>query len=894
MESPYVFWGKASKDDPSQYHPLLCHLLDSYSVAQSVWNNYLSFKVKEIIADKLGIGLEDAGRWVPFLVSLHDIGKACPGFQMKNAHRQQIMMDIGFDFYNALSDHRLLTAFLVKEIFSGSDYGIPKLDRRTKATFSNSLGGHHGSYVDSTALMNVSPRDVGAGRWNTERKAVIESLVEISGITMCDTPEVAEKSESIITVFLSGLSSVADWISSSTDFFPYYCSKYVPVGDYHKISEKRADHAIKHLNWESYDIIRERTFLEAFNGISRPFPLQAMVSDLSQELSQSGLVIIEAPMGEGKTEAALYLMETMNRETGRDGAFIALPTQATSNQMFTRMMNYFDERKDEHRINLALIHGQAMLSDDYQRLVVSQSLSEGLEGNLVANEWFNYKKRSLLSPYGVGTIDQALLGVLPVKHFFVRLFGLAGKVVILDEVHAYDVYMSTLLDLLLKWLSALGAKVILLSATLPSVRRRQLIGAFGNESSEPETVYPRITWCSEKGSKSISFQSAAQTDEHRPKRIDIRFIDDKDDALLGILTETISDGGRVAILRNTVNSAQETYRMIKEGLDQTEFQVELLHARYPFLDRKYKEESVIAKFGRKRIPNGGKHILVATQVIEQSLDIDFDMMVSDMAPIDLLIQRSGRVHRHDNKRPLKMKNPCLYIIKPQFDELGVPGFGPSEFVYSRYILLKSYLSIIESKSILIPADIERLVEEVYSESTVGPDVYRLEEEKSRWQSEVEKDRKEAEKKVITPPDYDLPWLATNVILKEDEPTAHRMLQALTRLTRPNVSLICLYNQGDRLSIDKTGEEWLNLDIVPDLAIVKRLLNNAISISDSKVVEYFNERIEVPQSWAKSSLLRNHRPIIFQWDGDNNNFIYTINNKLIILDEDLGLIVENGR
>lgn len=800
---------------------------------------------------------------------------------------------MGFDFYPALSDHRLLTAYLVKELFSGSELNIPNLDRRTKATFYNSLGGHHGNYIDSTAMMNVSPRDAGVGKWKTERDVVIGSLIAISGIAMCATPVVTDKSESIVTVFLSGLSSVADWISSSTDFFPYYSSDYVTVIEYYTISKQQADRAIKHLNWEASGIIEDRTFLEAFTGIIRPFPLQTMVSELSRDLSQSGLVIIEAPMGEGKTEAALYLMERMNRETGREGAFVALPTQATSNQMFTRMVTYFDERNDEHRVNLALIHGQAMLSDDYQRLVVNRSLSEGLEGNLVANEWFNYKKRSLLSTYGVGTIDQALLGVLPVKHFFIRLFGLAGKVVILDEVHAYDVYMSTLLDLLIKWLSALGSKVILLSATLPSVRRRQLIEAFGKELTEHETVYPRITWCSEKGSNSISFQSAAITDEKRPKKIDIRFVDDNDEDLLCLITDIMSDGGRIAILRNTVKSAQETYRMIKQSLDQAEYHVDLLHSRYPFSDRKDKEESIIAKFGRKRIPEGGKHVLVATQIIEQSLDIDFDMMVSEMAPIDLLIQRSGRVHRHCNERPLKVSEPCLYIIKPQFDENGVPGFGPSEFVYSRYILLKSYLSIIECTSISIPLDIERLVEEVYSESTDGPDIYRLEEEKSKWHSMAEEERKEAERKVITPPDYDRPWETTGLILKEDEPAAHRMMQALTRLTRPSVSLICLYDQSGRLSTCKTGEDWLNLDVIPDLATAKRLLNNAISISDIEVVNYFNESIGVPQSWAKSALLRNHRPIIFRWDSDIKNFISKINNKLIILDSDLGFIIEKG-
>ena len=893
MKTPFIFWGKSSKEYPAVFHPLVCHMVDSLNVAESIWKNYLSSQVKEIISERLGISLNDADRWLPFLVSLHDIGKACPGFQNKNPFQEKRIRNEGFDFHSALSDHRLLTAYLVKEMFSSQNDGIPKLDRRTKATIYNSLGGHHGSFVDPTALMNVSPRDVGDKLWSEERRNILQTLIEISGITDCNVPMIPEKSEATIMVFLSGLTSVADWISSSVEFFPYYESNGETIDKYHSISKERARSAIDHLNWTASDNLIDRTFLEAFKEITKPFPLQQMVSELSDELSRSGLVIIEAPMGEGKTEAAFYLMERMNRVSGREGAFIALPTQATSNQIFNRMVSYFNERKDEHRINLALIHGQAMLSDEYQRLIVNQSVNEELEANLIANEWFNYKKRSLLSPFGIGTIDQALLGVLPVKHFFVRLFGLSGKVVILDEVHAYDVYMSTLLDLLLKWLSVLGSKVILLSATLPSSRRRQLIESYAGEYKGNKSSYPRITWCSAEESNSVSFESASKMDKGRPDKIDIEFIDGSDEQLIPFLKEKMSEAGRVAILCNTVKTAQNKYRMIRGLLDKQEFEVELLHARYPFSNRKEKEDSVINKFGRKRFPEGGKHILIATQIIEQSLDIDFDLMISEMAPIDLLIQRSGRIHRHKNERPKGMEAPRLCIIQPEHDDRGVPDFGVSEFVYSRYVLLKSYLSIKDSTAISMPDDIERLVEEVYSDSTDGPETYRMEKEKLEWESEIEINRREAEKKIIKSPDYDLPWDATSVILKEEEPAAHRMMQALTRLTRPNVSLICLYDQGGRLSTDKAGQEKVDLEKIPDLVTAKRLLNNSISISDREVVSYFTENIEVPPAWAKSSLLRNHRAIIMRWSEGHDSFIINFDNKLIIFNEDLGFIVGKG-
>ncbi|GAI17071.1 unnamed protein product, partial [marine sediment metagenome] len=326
-----------------------------------------------------------------------------------------------------------------------------------------------------------------------------------------------------------------------------------------------------------------------------------------------------------------------------------------------------------------------------------------------AAEWFLPRKRGLLAPFGVGTIDQALLSVLQTKHYFVRLFGLAQKTVIIDEVHAYDMYMSTLLESLIAWLHALGSSVILLSATLPDNKRRALVRAYGGE---PEilgsSTYPRITSVSGTVTQSFEFEAS------RYVELCIRHVGDGIDSLIDDLRHTLKDGGCVAIICNTVKRAQQTYAAIKQAGLVSPDELMLLHSRYPFEDRENREMAILRAFGKKGI-RPKRAILVATQIIEQSLDLDFDLMVTDLAPADLVIQRAGRIHRHDNHRPSAMAKPTLWIRMPDTDANGIPDLGASAYVYEPYFLLLSYLQLRDRPAISLPDDIPTIIEKVYSE-----------------------------------------------------------------------------------------------------------------------------------------------------------------------------------
>ena len=354
----------------------------------------------------------------------------------------------------------------------------------------------------------------------------------------------------------------------------------------------------------------------------------------------------------------------------------------------------------------------------------------GRGGDVEAQSWFTAKKRPLLAPFGVGTIDQSLLSVLQTKHWFVRLFGLAGKVVIFDEVHAYDAYMSTILERLLYWLAEVDCTVILLSATLPEAKRIALAKAYSGRNDSEYKRYPRITLArarhypdAETDSSLICAEIPMETS--RPVRL--RFGATDLPTLSARLSSQLAHGGCAAVICNTVDRSIEIYKHLRDRLTDTE--CSLFHARTLQMWRRQREMEVVRKFGKgEKQPDGTysnphrptRAVLVATQVIEQSLDLDFDLMVSEIAPVDLLLQRSGRLHRHLRWRPAGLETP-EFIVLCDAEEAGPPpeSFGKSiEFVYDRYILLRTWLALRGREKLEVPIEIEALVEAVYGESAL--------------------------------------------------------------------------------------------------------------------------------------------------------------------------------
>ena len=623
---------------------------------------------------------------------------------------------------------------------------------------------------------------------------------------------------------------------------------------------------------------------------------------LADRLVGPSLVLIESPMGEGKTEAALYLADR-HLATGGRGAYVALPTQATSNQMFGRVRDFLAGRFPDEVLNLQLLHGHAALSAEFEvlrrlgdRLFAPSNVhdSDPTLAGVAAAEWFTYRKRGLLAPFGVGTIDQALLAALQTRHGFVRLFGLTDKTVVLDEVHAYDAYMSTLIERLLEWLAALGSSVVLLSATLPAARRADLLAAFARGLGRPEAAlpppvpYPRISWLDRSASGAEEVAASARS----IKTVGIAWRDDGDDALADRLRVALDDGGCAAVVCNTVARAQAVYRALAPRFPNIatdgDPELDLLHARLLFEDRETRERRALRRFGKPdpATPTARPHraILVATQVIEQSLDLDFDLLVSDPAPADLVLQRLGRLHRHPRPRPAGLANATLWLRAPVVAD-GVPTFDSGTgYVYDAHVLLRSWLALRDRHQLDVPADVEALIEAVYDDTLLCPTDApaslraRWDETRRRMADARSRDESKATHVRVLPPFHeDDIFEDYNQQLDEDAPGLHSSLQALTRLGDRRVSVVLLA-ADDQAALRRSE--------TPTIEIAKRLLRRSVTLGDRRIVGDLDV-LPVPSGWKRSPLLRHHRPL-----APDDTGAYRVGRHVLRNDPDLGIVVDH--
>ncbi len=368
-----------------------------------------------------------------------------------------------------------------------------------------------------------------------------------------------------------------------------------------------------------------------------------------------------------------------------------------------------------------LIHGNSWLMDVYPPIQINADAT--YEDAYCAVDWFSSPKRALLAPFGVGTVDQALLSVVAAKHFFVRRFALSGKVVILDEIHSYDLYTGTLIDVLVEELTKLGCTVIILSATLTGARRRGLFpGASSDEKSMSADLvapFPLISGLDEQGSVVVE-----ATTSPKSKDISVEFV--KIEKAYEEVISLAHDGGAVLWIHNTVDAAQQTYQRLKSEIGEA-FPIGLLHSRFPFWRRKQLENEWMERFGKDGHGRCGS-ILVSTQVVEQSVDLDADLLVTELAPSDMLLQRIGRLWRHYREgRPIDI--PRVYILQEdssleEFSEMNpesiVASLGKKARIYSAYILLRTLEVWSDRISVVLPGQIRELIELTYREKNDIP------------------------------------------------------------------------------------------------------------------------------------------------------------------------------
>lgn len=872
-------WGKTCETPCSaRWHPLILHMLDVAASTDSILAREPP-STRMRMASVLGMDWEDARAWVLLVVGCHDMGKACPGFQCKWAEAPMTGLRLPRS-PNTEINHAFVSQIALSELLQERDWPHELAD-----LVADAMGCHHGERASPTTLNNLGGdrRAIGCEDWAQARRALFEALLEIFKPAKIPAKQTLAGPDFMM---LSGLTSFADWIGSNEVWFPFGTSEDCEnLQGWFQKRRVHAERALGAIGWEPRTPLSSepKSFEQVFGFAPRP--LQQAVAEALADVRKPIILLVEAPMGEGKTEAAFFAHLELQRRFGHRGLYVALPTKATGNAMFKRTLKFLRHQGTNRRLDLQLLHGATLLNDTFQNLRLSGIHDPATGGEIRAGEWFTHKKRALLSEYGVGTVDQALMPILPVRHNFVRLWGLANRVVVFDEIHAYDAYTGTLLVHLLRWLLALGSSVVLLSATLPPSIRRKLAGVVNAKLPDQETEYPRLSvFCPGEKADQKHFKADPA------RRRTLKLLGNPPDlpSIHSALEEHLARSGMGLALVNTVQRAQDLYQLFPEGEPlEREGQrvgkrlsdgtaVFLFHARFPAERRQKREDQALETFGEGGVREGRK-ILIATQVAEQSLDLDFDLIATDLAPIDLVLQRAGRLWRHARDfRPVS--EPILLVAGLTGDE--PPSFGKPLWwgaVYLEDLLLRTWSLLRDRQDLTLPDEIDTLVQKVYEEQVEAPESLRERGEKALAAKDGEAfaHKGQANQAIIGLPD-DASWNQPErfVLYDEDEPGVHRTLMAKTRLGEDSVVAIPLW-----------PEDGFSPEVPPDFDHAKLWFLRAVNLSRKGVVKKL-KALGVAEGWKKSPLLRNCFPLLLDAEGR-----WTEDAK-VRLDDDLGLVYES--
>lgn len=654
------FWGKADTRHTPAWHPLAYHCLDVAACGLVLLECRPAWR--KIMAEQSGIDGNKITSWTLFLLAIHDIGKFGDGFQTLPSNPFGSEVKVA---YQARHDTLgfALTAEYLPAWLSREPHNDMELD--LLLPWLAAVTGHHGRPPKNSSMQALL-----RAQFPTSVRQIAHDFVDmLQRLLLPDgwaLPEpdhgVAERQQRA-SWQVAGLAVLADWLGSNTRWFKYHLTN-LGIADYwERVALPCAEQAIKESGLFTTHPARAAGFADLFPHIHTPTPLQTWADRIIIAPGPQ-LFVLEDLTGGGKTEAALTLAARLMAAGQGDGVYFALPTMATADAMFRRM------RKQEEdggpatwrrffgsgNPSLVLAHSAAKTA---QKLDLLKDQNDGgydpsdeeASASQHSSAWLaDSRKKALLADFGVGTIDQALLAVMKLRHQSLRLLGLATKLLVVDEVHACDCYMGELLTRLLHFHAAQGGSAILLSATLPLAQRRRLLAAFaygaGFHSGLPvDEGYPLATHL--HGAAARPDETPLSPRNEASRNVLIEPLQDEA-AVFQRLHATLARGGCAVWIRNTVVDAIAAWKSWTVGdPGRSKYPVTLFHARFTLGDRLAIGDGVLTAFGEESTQETRKgHLVIATQVVEQSLDVDFDDMVTDLAPIDLVIQRAGRLQRH--------------------------------------------------------------------------------------------------------------------------------------------------------------------------------------------------------------------------------------------------------
>ena len=790
-------WAKYNRKDQS-WMPLYRHLDDAACTAAALWDSWLPENARRIIAEPFRNGddncLELARKLAIFVAAGHDIGKHSIPFATKAKPLRDEMALAGADFdtpgfsrdeLKNAPPHSYYSAFSFKDWFITKAKNLETNNNAVNAIMVI-LAGHHGVFPTVLTRPTFHYNAENKLHWHTERLDLWDRAAKTAGLSDTDLEVLAatpltQPAQMVLTGFLI----MSDWIASNQTFFPL---------DDTRSSWHRAQDAIRRLNfprrWRPIDPQDNQELFAASFALPKGAsarPVQSTAMEIAKQVTGPSLLLVEAPTGEGKTEAALAAAEILAARLGFSGVTMALPTCATSDAMLPRLLRWLDNRLPAGmHSSLVLSHSKAQFNEEYQSLFHHADDSfgniydddlHGKEAVIQPHWWFTGRKTSTLSDFTIGTIDQVLFGALRSKHLALRHLGFTNKIIILDEIHAADSYMSVYLDRIITWLGALEIPVIALSATLDPARRAQLLDAYQKGASYPalipaedtdkaksQTSYPLISVAGAAGMEFYSLEPSG-----RRQVFMVEFIEDVVEQVVG----QSRFGGCIGVVCNTVRRAQEMYAEVSARVD---VEVVLIHSRFLAFERRRIEKDLVARLGPGSPDRPKSLIVVSTQVIEQSMDLDFDCMFSDLAPMDLLLQRAGRLHRHNRpveSRPAEFATAMLYIsgcTQPVPEEVPELDEG-SCMVYGASILLRTLNTLLLHGSVITsPDNVAPLVRTTYDPDVTHPQTWADEWELAEEDAErLKHDKKTQAQGFLFPaPTIDPLWVDSGTLEARDD------------------------------------------------------------------------------------------------------------------------------
>ena len=803
-------WAKTEPFQSVRTHGIVTGIL-----AQIIYREVLAPGNRELLGETMQLDEDEMVSLIGYWVSLHDIGKIEFMFQCKDEQTKAYLLQEGYQDGNFLTDsvrHEGTSMEALKRIWR--QMGV---QRGARNFYAGVIGLHHqGKAGDKVSKQGAL--------WQNLQLEFEEKMRQIFCAGKLLLPDCTKEKKYAVTPLLLGILILADWIASGEDFQDAQDTMAEENGM--ERIRKRGEQFFADNEFETAESPWAETFCGVWPNIPQDGrrPLQTETEALFHDSNERvRLLLLEAPMGEGKTEAGMYAALQMQRQWGKNGFYVALPTAATSNQMVGRMRKLMQLHGIEDTVRL--LHAMAWLVDAH-----TPETDFNQEDAQEIRSWLSPLRRGMLSPYAVGTVDQAMLAATKVRYGVLRLLGLANKVLVIDEIHSYDVYMDEIILRLLEWCLALDIPVVMLSATLPTDKKEKLLRVYGG--TLPESTYPSITAVLESG-KAVC-RNVPPSGRRLEVALQLAPLLNEPAQIAQLAVKQVEHGGCLCVLMNTVAEAQKVYSAIKQH---DSGKILLFHAQFSAERREEIEKECLNLFGKDKFHRPQKAILVATQVVEQSLDVDFDGMITAAAPMDLLLQRLGRVHRHGNTpRPDGFSVAKAWILVPEKNG----GFGPSGRVYPECLISQAIELLTDRRCIVLPDDIQPLVQDGYDSSKVPP------ERMISWFEKLAQEALDAAKSELYLLNH--PWkefflLGSDMVFADEE--SDRFLAVKTRLGEPSVRIALVgeacYQRILQSAVQKNGRR---VAPIGDLQTAQEVLRNSVSVRESKIKGILSDLLDI--------------------------------------------------